>query len=78
MRGFEHVLSRCLAPVHHDNANEALCCRRSRSTDDPGLCLTCGADADGVEPDAQGYDCESCDAPTAYGYEELMMMNFNR
>lgn len=57
---------------------EALCRRRSRSTDDPGLCLTCGAEADGIEPDAQGYDCESCDAPTVYGCEELMMMDFSR
>jgi len=57
---------------------EALCRRRSRSTDDPGPCLTCGAEADGIEPDAQAYDCESCDAPTVYGCEELMMMDFSR
>lgn len=30
------------------------------STDSPGFCLSCGADADGVEPDARGYTCDVC------------------
>jgi hypothetical protein len=28
--------------------------------DDPGFCLHCGTDADGCEPDAQHYKCDSC------------------
>jgi hypothetical protein len=39
-----------------------------------GFCLACGAEQDGVEPDARGYDCDTCDAPRVYGAEELLMM----
>lgn len=42
-------------------------------TDNPGICLACGEDADGCEPDARGYTCEVCDRPYVYGAEEIMM-----
>ena len=40
----------------------------------PGLCLACGHEADQVEPDAEGYACESCDEPKVYGAEQLLFM----
>lgn len=43
-----------------------------------GFCLACGNDADGVEPDARRYTCESCDQPKVYGLEELLMMGLVR
>lgn len=42
------------------------------SLDNPGFCIGCGAEADGVEPDARCYECEACGAPLVYGAEELM------
>jgi len=39
-----------------------------------GFCLACGEEAYGVEPDARGYECESCGANKVYGAEELLMM----
>lgn len=42
-------------------------------TDNPGFCVACGADADGVEPDARGYECECCGERAVYGAEELML-----
>ena len=39
-----------------------------------GYCLACGAEADGVEPDAREYECESCGASEVYGAEELIIM----
>lgn len=42
------------------------------SLDNPGFCIQCGCEADGVEPDAQRYTCESCGAPAVYGAEELL------
>jgi DNA-directed RNA polymerase subunit RPC12/RpoP len=39
-----------------------------------GLCLTCGAQAEGVEPDARHYECESCGAKRVFGMEELLVM----
>jgi hypothetical protein len=48
--------------------------RRARNEEDAGLCLACGAEAHGVEPDARRYECESCGATKVYGIEELLMM----
>jgi hypothetical protein len=48
--------------------------RRMCSLDDPGFCIRCGAEADGVEPDACGYECEACGEPGVYGAEELLFM----
>ena len=39
-----------------------------------GVCLLCGAEAYGVEPDARRYRCESCNLAFVYGAEELLMM----
>ena len=44
-----------------------------RSLDNPGICICCGADAEGVEPDARKYECESCGEPGVYGAEELLL-----
>ena len=38
-----------------------------------GFCVECGEDADGVEPDARKYLCESCGANAVYGAEELLI-----
>lgn len=49
-------------------------CRRRRSSlDNPGICVCCGVDVDGVEPDANEYDCEACGEPGVYGCEELLL-----
>jgi hypothetical protein len=47
--------------------------RSSRSLDNPGFCLACGAEIEGVEPDACGYDCEACGQPQVYGAEGLLL-----
>ncbi|MDE1905784.1 MAG: hypothetical protein KGH75_04970 [Rhodospirillales bacterium] len=47
--------------------------RRHDTLDNPGICLLCGADAEGVEPDAQEYECEVCGEASVYGAEELLM-----
>lgn len=49
------------------------CERRRTSLDNPGFCLACGAEADGVEPDACAYECEACGEPQVFGCEELLM-----
>jgi hypothetical protein len=48
--------------------------RGMHTLDSPGLCVFCGADADGVEPDARKYECESCGKRGVYGAEELLFM----
>lgn len=39
-----------------------------------GFCLACGEEADGVEPDARNYTCESCGKPEVFGAEEILIM----
>ena len=43
-----------------------------QTLDDPGFCVSCGTEAEGVEPDAQRYECEACGAPAVYGAEQLL------
>ena len=47
--------------------------REMTSLDNPGYCLACGAEADGCEPDAREYECESCGERQVYGAAELLM-----
>ena len=47
--------------------------RRFHSLDDPGFCIACGAEVDGVEPDAERYRCEVCGNMAVYGAEELLI-----
>ena len=48
--------------------------RYQESLDNPGFCLKCGAEAEGVEPDARAYECEACGEKAVYGAEELLFM----
>lgn len=48
--------------------------RRHEGLEDPGFCLSCGEEAEGVEPDARGYKCEACGEPSVYGDEDLLIM----
>lgn len=52
--------------------------RRAMSGDGTGLCIACGQEASGVEPDARRYTCESCSAPKVFGLEELVLMGLIR
>ena len=47
--------------------------RQRSSLDNPGFCMACGEEADGCEPDARGYECESCEEMEVYGAEEILM-----
>ena len=42
--------------------------------DNMGICLACGEEAYGVEPDARRYRCESCGKRMVYGAEECLIM----
>lgn len=39
-----------------------------------GICIACGHEQEGCEPDARRYECESCGKPKVYGAEELLLM----
>ncbi len=48
--------------------------QRANSTlDNPGFCIVCGHEAEGVEPDAENYGCESCGADQVFGAEGLFI-----
>lgn len=44
------------------------------STDNPGLCHSCGNEQDGCEPDARNYECEECGKKKVFGAEETLIM----
>jgi hypothetical protein len=48
--------------------------RRRQGLDDPGFCICCGAEAEGVEPDACKYECDACGKSDVYGAEELLVI----
>lgn len=47
--------------------------RRNTSLDNPGFCIACGVEAEGCEPDARRYKCESCGERQVYGADELLI-----
>ncbi len=46
----------------------------AQAMDGTGFCVACGAEHDGIEPDACKYTCEQCGALAVYGAEEIIMM----
>ena len=42
--------------------------------ENPGFCLSCGADHDGCEPDARNYECYECGEHKVYGAAEVLAM----
>lgn len=54
----------------------ATCMRRMNSLDDPGICLSCGEDTDGVEPDAERYLCVHCGNHSVYGSDQILIGGF--
>lgn len=42
--------------------------------DNPGFCLECGAERDGCEPDAEGYECYDCGAMAVAGAENVLVV----
>lgn len=50
--------------------------KRNTTLDNPGLCIACGNEQDGCEPDARDYECEECGHKTVYAPEELLITGF--
>lgn len=48
--------------------------RQMCGLDNPGLCVACGNEQEGCEPDAREYVCEACGEKTVYGASELVQM----
>ena len=51
----------------------ALCMEAMRTAENPGICLACGDQADGCEPDAENYTCESCGESCVMGAEQILI-----
>lgn len=63
--------------VHPDVTLERVIAAAERgmtTLDDPGFCVACGAEVEGVEPDAERYTCEACGAPAVFGAQELAII----
>ena len=53
--------------------SQARILRACESGENIGFCKACGAEADGCEPDARNYRCESCGQHEVYGTEEILI-----
>ena len=47
--------------------------RGNLTLDNPGICIACGNEQEGCEPDARDYVCEACGERAVYGAEELLI-----
>ncbi len=43
-----------------------------KTLENPGFCVACGEEAEGCEPDAEHYKCESCGKREVFGAEQLL------
>ena len=43
--------------------------------DNQGICVVCNEVADGVEPDAENYECDACGAMAVCGAEQFLLMH---
>jgi hypothetical protein len=50
------------------NAEFEALCHGDNAT---GLCIKCGNEVDGIEPDAERYRCDQCENETVFGLEQL-------
>lgn len=48
--------------------------RNNSRCENTGICLACGEDQDGCEPDARKYECECCGEKAVYGAEECLFI----
>jgi hypothetical protein len=48
--------------------------RRMTTLDNPGFGLDCGIEAQGCEPDARHYRCDSCGLLAVFGADEVLLM----
>lgn len=58
--------------VTADRVTDAVLAART-SLDNPGFCICCGTEIEGVEPDARKSECEYCGFRGVYGAEELLI-----
>jgi hypothetical protein len=47
--------------------------RRLGTLDNPGFCIACGGEVEGIEPDARRYPCAACQLDTVFGANELLI-----
>lgn len=48
--------------------------RSTFGLENAGICLACGEEAEGCEPDARNYRCETCGQLQVFGAEEVLLM----
>lgn len=63
--------------IHESITSERVmeaCERHLTTLENPGFCIHCGDNAEGVEPDAMRYRCEACGRMGVYGAEQLLIM----
>ena len=60
-------------PVHADVTFSRLE-KAILASEEMGFCIACGAERDGVEPDAEKYRCDECGTSSVYGADQLILL----
>lgn len=66
-------------PLHESITEDrviGLAMHRMNTLDNPGLCLSCGCEDDGCEPDAEWYKCQACDERHVFGAEQIVICGY--
>jgi hypothetical protein len=58
----------------HESVTPERVLEAAQADNNIGICVVCGEDAEGVEPDAEGYHCEGCGVAAVYGAEQLLLL----
>lgn len=62
--------------IIHPNVTVDRVLGNAEEDDYTGICLYCGEETTGVEPDAERYPCPSCDQPYVYGAEQILLLGY--
>jgi len=73
---YEKARKRLKNPPLHESITNDRVINAITADDNIGFCIYCGADQSGVEPDAENYNCESCNQPGVCGAENLFIRYF--
>ena len=57
----------------HESITEDRVCQLVADDENIGLCIACGDELEGCEPDAEGYLCPMCGRLEVYGAEQLLL-----
>lgn len=77
MQAFNGVFT--MAKIH-ESVTESWLCELIEESEtglgNPGICLACGEETEGCDPDAERYECDCCGKKTVFGAEQALLCGY--